>query len=168
MAQRAVVVGGGFVGVSCALHLQRVGFRVTLMEAGPSVGGRHAASNGNAGTFARYANVPVQRPGLWRDAPGMILNPRGALRLALNPHLLKMVPWWVESIAITHLPYKPIPFKPITYNLSSENRFQSLPFKCNLQLYNVGDWGPPGLPSLGGAPHRARARHLASPRRGGV
>jgi len=40
------------VGVSCALHLQRAGFHVTLLEAGPSVAGRHAASNGNAGTFA--------------------------------------------------------------------------------------------------------------------
>ena len=67
---RAVVVGGGFVGVACALHLQRAGFRhVTLMDAGPTVGGRHAASNGNAGTFAAYANIPVQRPGLWREAP---------------------------------------------------------------------------------------------------
>ena len=65
----AVVVGGGFVGLSSALHLQRVGFRVTLMEAGERVGGRQSASNGNAGTFAQYACIPVQRPGLWAEAP---------------------------------------------------------------------------------------------------
>jgi D-amino-acid dehydrogenase len=87
------------VGVSCALHLQRGGFHVTLLEAGPTVGGRHAASSGNAGTFAAYANVPVQRPGLWRDAPGMILDPRGPLRLAHHPHLLKMVPWGLGALA---------------------------------------------------------------------
>ena len=98
---RAVVVGGGFVGVACALHLQRAGFRhVTLMDAGPTVGGRHAASNGNAGTFAAYANIPVQRPGLWREAPGMILSPTGALRLAPDlGHLVRMVPWGLGALA---------------------------------------------------------------------
>ena len=98
---RAVVVGGGFVGVACALHLQRAGFRhVTLMDAGPTVGGRHAASNGNAGTFAAYANIPVQRPGLWREAPGMILSPTGALRLAPDlRHLVRMVPWGLGALA---------------------------------------------------------------------
>lgn len=41
-----------------------------------------------------YANIPAHAsPKLWREVPGMILNPRGPLRLALNPHLLKMVPW---------------------------------------------------------------------------
>ena len=59
---------GGFVG-STALHSQRAGRHVTLLEAGPDVGGRHSAST-NAGTFAFYANVPVQRPGLWKEAPG--------------------------------------------------------------------------------------------------
>ena len=95
----AVVVGGGFVGLSSALHLQRVGFRVTLMEAGERVGGRQSASNGNAGTFAQYACIPVQRPGLWAEAPGMIVNPRGALRIAPSPHLVKMMPWALGFLA---------------------------------------------------------------------
>jgi D-amino-acid dehydrogenase len=30
----ALVVGGGFVGAACAWHLQRVGYRVTLLDAG--------------------------------------------------------------------------------------------------------------------------------------
>ena len=98
---RAVVVGGGFVGLSCALHLQRTGAfsHVLLMEAGAEVGGRQSASNGNAGTFAYYANVPVQRPGLWREAPGMILSPTGALRLAATPHLARMLPWAAGALA---------------------------------------------------------------------
>ena len=96
---RAVVVGGGFVGLATALHLQRVGKHVTLLEAGPDVGGRHSASNGNAGTFAFYANVPVQRPGLWKEAPGMILSRTGALRLVPDPHLLRMIPWAAGALA---------------------------------------------------------------------
>jgi hypothetical protein len=41
-----------------------------------------------------------------------------------------------------------LPFKPITYNLSSEvkNRFQSLPFKCNLQRYIM--WFTPCIASF--------------------
>lgn len=96
---RAVVVGGGFVGLATALHLQRAGRHVTLLEAGPDVGGRHSASNGNAGTFAFYANVPVQRPGLWKEAPGMILSRTGALRLVPDPHLLRMAPWAAGALA---------------------------------------------------------------------
>ena len=96
---RAVVVGGGFVGLATALHLQRAGKHVTLLEAGPDVGGRHSASNGNAGTFAFYANVPVQRPGLWKEAPGMIMSRKGALRLVPDPHLLRMVPWAAGALA---------------------------------------------------------------------
>ncbi|MDA9098109.1 FAD-binding oxidoreductase [bacterium] len=99
VGSRAVVVGGGFVGLATALHLQKAGKHVILMEAGPTVGGRHSCSNGNAGTFAFYANVPVQRPGLWRDAPGMILSEHGALRVALDPHLLKMLPWGIGALA---------------------------------------------------------------------
>jgi hypothetical protein len=30
-----------------------------------------------------------------------------------------------------------LPFKPITYNLSSETRFQNVPFQCNLQRYSA-------------------------------
>lgn len=95
----AVVVGGGFVGLSCAIHLQRLGKHVILMEAGPSVGGLHSCSSGNAGTFAFYANVPTQRPGLWREAPGMILSTKGALRVAFGSHLTKMVPWCLGALA---------------------------------------------------------------------
>jgi hypothetical protein len=37
------------------------------------------------------------------------------------------------------------PFKPITYNLSSEKkRFQSLPFECNLQRYTKVHCTHPG------------------------
>ena len=61
---RAVVVGGGFVGLSCALHLRRTGAfsHVLLMEAGAEVGGRQSASNGNAGTFAYYATSRSSAP----------------------------------------------------------------------------------------------------------
>ena len=90
----AVVVGGGFVGLSSALALQRAGAgRVRLLERAPG-DPRRAASHGNAGTFAPYANVPVNAPGAASAALAMLARPGGgALGMRLTPHLLRMVPW---------------------------------------------------------------------------
>lgn len=53
------VLGAGFVGVSCALHLARRGLDVTLIDkAGPAGG----ASFGNAGIIQREAVVPYAFP----------------------------------------------------------------------------------------------------------
>ena len=92
----AVVVGSGFVGLSSALALQRTGrfASVTLLErAAGGAGSRASASAGNAGTFAAYANIPVARPGLWKDALPMLLDNTKPLSLAATPHLLRMLPW---------------------------------------------------------------------------
>ena len=90
----AVVVGGGFVGLSAALALQRAGAgHVRLLERAPG-DPRRAASHGNAGTFAPYANVPVNAPGAAAAALAMLARPEGGpLSVRLTPHLLRMVPW---------------------------------------------------------------------------
>ena len=55
----AVVIGGGFIGISSAIHLCSRGFAVTVLEkASDGIGSRkdeECASYGNAGTFAPYA-----------------------------------------------------------------------------------------------------------------
>ena len=58
MTKSAVVVGGGFIGISSAIHLASRGFAVTVLEkSSEGVADRNgdAASYGNAGTFAPYA-----------------------------------------------------------------------------------------------------------------
>lgn len=85
----ATVVGAGIVGVSSALWLQRAGFAVTLIEEG-EVG--EGASFGNAGNISPGAVVPYLIPGVWREAPGWLLNPEGPL--AVRPgYFLKALPW---------------------------------------------------------------------------
>jgi glycine/D-amino acid oxidase-like deaminating enzyme len=59
-AKRVAVLGGGFVGLSTALLLRRAGHSVVLVEA--AAGGVLGASHGNAGTFAAYACVHINRP----------------------------------------------------------------------------------------------------------
>ena len=75
-ARTSVVIGGGFVGLSCALSLQRIGRRVRLLDRVPTA--HHgAASYGNAGTMAVYANVPVNSPSLLRKLPSCCIGELG-------------------------------------------------------------------------------------------
>ena len=57
-ARHVAVVGGGFVGLSCALHLQRSGYKVTLFDSA-SLAGPASASFGNAGQYPRSAPFPA-------------------------------------------------------------------------------------------------------------
>ena len=91
-ARKSVVVGGGFVGLASALHLQRIGRKVTLVERS-AVSSAAAASYGNAGTMAAYANVPVNNPSLLRKLPGMLMDEASPLSIKPSTHLVSMLPW---------------------------------------------------------------------------
>lgn len=76
-----LVLGGGVIGLSCALHLLRLGHEVRVLERGtPGCG----ASHGNCGTLTPSHAIPLTVPGMpwkalrWmarRDAP-FYVNPR--------------------------------------------------------------------------------------------
>lgn len=90
------VVGAGIVGISCALHLQRLGVAVTLIDR-QGAGSVDAASYGNAGILARSAIVPVATPGMLRKVPSMLFARDGPLfmRWSYLPYLL---PWLIPYI----------------------------------------------------------------------
>ena len=83
------VIGAGLVGVSCALWLQKKGFRVSLAD-GNEPGSM--TSSGNACTIADYACVPVNHPGLVRRLPTLMWGRDSPL--SINP-------WY----AVTHFPW---------------------------------------------------------------
>jgi D-amino-acid dehydrogenase len=83
------VVGGGIVGLSCALHLLLRGRRVVLVDPGDA---RRAASFGNAGVIARGSILPVAGPGLWRRLPAYACNADPALQLRYRA-LVAAAPW---------------------------------------------------------------------------
>ena len=96
MSEKATVliIGAGIVGVSSALWLQRAGFSVTLIDSGP-VG--EGASFGNAGNISPGSVVPYLIPGIWKQAPGWLLNPEGPL--AVRPgYFLKVLPWLMTAV----------------------------------------------------------------------
>ena len=91
---RIAVVGAGIVGVSCALHLQRDGHDVTLID--PRAPGT-ATSFGNAGGIVTGAVVPNSTPALWRDIPRMLFDRDSAVRVRWR-YLPRIAPWLVRFL----------------------------------------------------------------------
>ena len=83
------VVGAGIVGICSAYFLKKSGFSVTLIDKeDPGT----MTSFGHACSFADYANVPVNYPGLIWDVPKMLLKKDGPLAVDFF-YILKNLPW---------------------------------------------------------------------------
>ena len=89
-----VVVGAGMVGVATAIWLQRGGHQVTIVD---KVGPAGGTSYGNAGVLASGSVVPVSVPGLWRKAPGMLLDGNAPLFLRWQ-YLPKLIPFLIKFL----------------------------------------------------------------------
>lgn len=89
------VIGGGFVGVCCALALQQEGHSVILVDPGDF---RAAASYGNSGQFAVGEVVPLAVPGVLFSVPRWLLDPLGPLSLRWRD-LPYLTPWLARFVA---------------------------------------------------------------------
>ncbi|MCI2282955.1 FAD-binding oxidoreductase [Colwellia sp. MSW7] len=92
VTQKIAVIGAGIVGVNCALALQLLGYKVTLIDR-EAVGA--GCSKGNAGHFATEQVFPLAEPSLLTQLPKMLLDPLGPV--ALSPkHFIKAIPWFIK------------------------------------------------------------------------
>ncbi len=89
-----VVIGAGIVGVSTAVHLQRDGHEVTLLDRQPP---GEATSYGNAGIVACSSLVPVTVPGLLGKIPRYLVDPDSPLFLRWR-YLPKLLPWLIPYL----------------------------------------------------------------------
>lgn len=92
---RIGIIGAGVVGLSCAFHLQRLGYRVAILD--PRDAGE-GASLGNAGIIAISEVFPVARPGTIRRVPRMLLDPTGPLVIRWR-YAPALVLWLAEFLA---------------------------------------------------------------------
>lgn len=90
-----IVIGGGIVGISTAIWLQRAGKTVTLIDRGNAEG---RASYGNAGVLASSSFIPVTTPGIARKIPKMLLDPKEPLFVKLS-YLPRLAPWAIRYLA---------------------------------------------------------------------
>ena len=90
--QSVVVVGAGIIGVCCAYALRRSGFEVLLVEKDEP---GQAASFGNSGSIGLASTPPLGLPGMLKDVPRMLMDPRHALVLRWR-YLPRSLPWLLK------------------------------------------------------------------------
>jgi D-amino-acid dehydrogenase len=90
-----LVLGGGVIGLSCALALARAGRSVTVLERDTLGSG---ASHGNCGTITPSHALPLAQPGVVAQGLKWLLKPDAPLRIAptLDPARLA----WLARFAL--------------------------------------------------------------------
>lgn len=98
-SQRVLVIGGGIVGISCALNAQRSGHRVTIMDPRGFAAG---ASYGNAGILAVSDCVPIGTPEILKQARALLFGKDSPLtmRWSYAPHMID----WLRRFALACKP----------------------------------------------------------------
>lgn len=92
--RRIAVIGTGIVGMSAALHLQKDGHDVTVIDArSPGT----ATSFGNAGVLVGGSIEPTGTPDVVRSIPSYLLDRESAVRVRLG-YLPRVAPWMAKFI----------------------------------------------------------------------
>src|SRR6056297_3073021 len=88
------ILGGGAVGICTALELVQRGIPVRLIDRdAPGQG----ASSGIAGVISPFSVVPQSMPGVWKKAPGWLLDPLGPVAVRAR-HLPRFLPWALRFV----------------------------------------------------------------------
>lgn len=88
------VLGAGIIGVTCALELLDKGLTVEVIDRLPP---GEATSYGNAGSISPWSVVPLATPGIWKNVPGWLLDPKGPLKVRWQD-LPAFIPWGLGFI----------------------------------------------------------------------
>lgn len=92
------VLGAGIIGVCTALSALEAGFSVTLIDREEP---GEATSYGNAGVISPWSCVPQSLPGLWRQVPRWLLDPKGPVKLRWRD-LAQTLPWACAFLRNAH------------------------------------------------------------------
>ena len=95
MARSVAVLGAGIVGLSCALHLHRRGFRVTLVDRRDP---GSETSFGNSGVIGRASIAPLSQPAVWRKLGRYAANRDRAVRFGPG-YPARELGWFVRFLA---------------------------------------------------------------------
>jgi len=93
-----VIVGGGIVGLSCALFAQRCGHHVKIID---PRGVGNGCSYGNAGVLAVSECLPVGTPELIKELPRLLFGSNSGLKLRFG-YAPKMLRWFYHFLKSCH------------------------------------------------------------------
>ena len=96
MARPVAVLGAGIVGISCALHLARRGFKVTLVDRREP---GSETSFGNSGVIGRASITPLGQPAIWRKLPRYAANRDRAARFGPGYPAARDLGWFLRFLA---------------------------------------------------------------------
>ncbi len=83
------ILGAGIIGICCALEAVEAGFDVTVIDrSAPGEG----ASQGIAGIISPWSVVPQAMPGIWKDVPKWLLDPKGPVKVRWRD-MPTLLPW---------------------------------------------------------------------------
>lgn len=93
--KRVVVVGAGIVGLCVAWHLASRGMKPLVLDGEePGIG----ASSGNAGAISAGSVAPLAMPGVLKQVPQMLTDPKGALHIPMT-YWPRALPWLLRFVA---------------------------------------------------------------------
>ena len=95
MTRSVAVLGAGIVGISCALHLRRRGFRVTLIDRREP---GSETSYGNSGVIGRASIAPLSQPAIWRKLTRYAANRDRAVRFGPG-YPVREIGWFARFLA---------------------------------------------------------------------
>ena len=93
--KQITVIGGGIVGICCALSLQDKGLQVTLIDEGDL---KRKASYGNAGVISPWSCIPQSMPGTWKYIPQWLIDKNGPVTFRWQ-YLPDLLPWAAKFLA---------------------------------------------------------------------
>lgn len=129
MTKKVIVIGGGVVGVCCALNLLKDGHEVTIVE--PNVIGE-AAAWASCGLIAVSEVIPLSKPGILLKAPKWLLDPVGPLTIRSSA-LLSILPWFMKFASNS----KPSRIHEISKNLAALTSTALEDFEVLFKAYNL-------------------------------
>ena len=83
------IVGAGIVGLCSAIEASRAGLTVTVIDRLPP---GEATSHGIAGVISPWSVVPQAMPGIWKNVPKWLFDPKGPVKVRWRD-LPAVLPW---------------------------------------------------------------------------
>lgn len=113
MSGKAIVIGGGIIGLSSAYYLQRDGWQVIVLDRGNR---DNNCSQGNAGYFSPSHFVPLAAPGVVGQGLRWLLNPRSPFYVQprLNGALMNWGLQFMRSANRRHVERSATPLRDIS------------------------------------------------------